>query len=104
MGPALHDAPYAGNPLLIGGYASNAAPTSVSAMADAVRAWFGLNGSQITSLADTAGTMITHPTAGADAGSTTRNSVPVTARGEKFNGTSWDRDRKPNAAARLLSA
>lgn len=104
LGPALHDTPYAGNPLLIGGYASNAAPTSVSAVADAVRAWFGLNGSQITSFADTAGTLITHQTVSADAGSNTRNSIPVTARGEKFNGATWDRDRKPNAITRLLSA
>lgn len=35
LGPAVHDTPYADNPLLIGGYASNAAPTSVSAVADA---------------------------------------------------------------------
>ena len=35
------------NPLLIGGYASAAAPTDVSADTDAVRAWFLRNGAQV---------------------------------------------------------
>lgn len=39
VGDAAHDAAAAGNPVLIGGYASAAAPTDVSADADAVRLW-----------------------------------------------------------------
>lgn len=39
VGDAAHDAAAAGNPLLMGGYASAAAPTDVSADADAVRLW-----------------------------------------------------------------
>lgn len=38
------------NPLLVGGYASAAAPTDVSADADSVRAWFLRNGAQATVL------------------------------------------------------
>lgn len=39
VGDAAHDAAAAGNPLLVGAYASAAAPTDVSADADAVRLW-----------------------------------------------------------------
>lgn len=46
FGGAAHDAPTSGNPVLFGGYASAAAPTDVSADADAVRGWFLRNGAQ----------------------------------------------------------
>jgi hypothetical protein len=39
VGDAAHDAAAAGNPVLVGAYASAAAPTDVSADADAVRLW-----------------------------------------------------------------
>lgn len=46
-----HDASASGiAPLLVGGYANAAAPTSVSADLDAVNAWFLRNGSQVTTL------------------------------------------------------
>ena len=48
VGDVAHDAAIAGNPLTIGGVASAAAPTGVSADQDAVRAWFLLNGAQAT--------------------------------------------------------
>ena len=44
VGDAAHDAAAAGNPVLIGGYASAAAPSNVSADADVVRAWHLRNG------------------------------------------------------------
>jgi hypothetical protein len=50
VGDEAHDAAAAGNPLLVGGYASAAAPASVSADADAVRAWYLRNGAQATVL------------------------------------------------------
>jgi hypothetical protein len=50
VGDAAHDAAAAGNPLLVGGYASAAAPADVSADADAVRAWYLRNGAQATVL------------------------------------------------------
>lgn len=50
VGDAAHDAAAAGNPVLVGGYASAAAPTGVSADADAVRAWFLRNGATATVL------------------------------------------------------
>lgn len=46
QGAAAHDAIAAGNPVLTGGYASAAAPTSVSADGDAVRAWSLRNGAR----------------------------------------------------------
>lgn len=46
VGDAAHDAAAAGNPVLVGGYASAAAPADVSADADAVRAWMLRNGAQ----------------------------------------------------------
>jgi hypothetical protein len=50
VGDAAHDAAAAGNPVLVGGYASAAAPTDVSADADAVRAWMLRNGSQAVTI------------------------------------------------------
>ncbi len=43
-GAVAHDAAASGNPLLLGAYAKAAAPTDVSADADAVRLWALLNG------------------------------------------------------------
>jgi len=39
VGDAAHDAAAAGNPVLVGAYASSSAPTAVSANGDAVRLW-----------------------------------------------------------------
>lgn len=50
QGSVAHDAVVAGNPVVTGGVASAAAPTSVSADGDAVRAWFLRNGAQATVL------------------------------------------------------
>jgi hypothetical protein len=47
-GNVAHDAAVTANPLLMGGYASAAAPTDVSADGDAVRAWFLRSGAQVT--------------------------------------------------------
>lgn len=47
-GDTAHDAVDAGEPVKIGGYASAAAPTGVSADADRVNAWFLRNGAQAT--------------------------------------------------------
>lgn len=48
VGDAAHDAAAAGNPVLMGAYASAAAPTDVSADADVVRLWALRNGAQAT--------------------------------------------------------
>jgi hypothetical protein len=50
-GNVAHDAAVTANPLLMGGYASAAAPSDVSADGDAVRAWFLRSGAQVTQLA-----------------------------------------------------
>lgn len=46
-----------------------------------------------TTLTDASSHAITNSTAGADGGSNTSNRVPVSARQEGFNGTTWDRLR-----------
>lgn len=50
VGDAAHDAAVAGNPLLMGGYASAAAPTDVAADGRVARAWYLRNGAQATVL------------------------------------------------------
>jgi hypothetical protein len=51
LGEIAHDSDgTASPPLLVGGYASAAAPTNVSADGDAVRAWHLLNGAQVNAL------------------------------------------------------
>ncbi len=47
VGDVAHDAVAAGNPLLMGAYASAAAPTDVSADGDAVRVWALRSGAQV---------------------------------------------------------
>jgi hypothetical protein len=49
-GSIAHDSATTANPLMQGGYASAAAPASVSADGDAVRAWFLRNGAQASVL------------------------------------------------------
>jgi hypothetical protein len=50
VGDVAHDAPSAGNPLLMGGFASAAAPADVSTDGDAVRAWLLRNGATAAAL------------------------------------------------------
>lgn len=55
-----HDGNASGiEPLLIGGYASAAAPTAVSSDGDSVRAWFLRNGAQMVGIVDGSGSQIT---------------------------------------------
>lgn len=58
QGKAAHDAAASGNPVLLGAYASAAAPSDVSGDADAVRLWALRNGSQVCNLA-VGGTLVT---------------------------------------------
>lgn len=46
LSSVAHDAPDSGDPIKMGGYASTAAPTAVSADADRVNAWFNRRGAQ----------------------------------------------------------
>ena len=50
VGDVAHDSATAGNPVLVGGVASAAAPTSVDADGDVVRAWMLRNGSRCVTL------------------------------------------------------
>jgi hypothetical protein len=47
VGDAAHDAAVAGNPVLIGGFATAGVPTAVSTDGDAARVWTDLNGAQV---------------------------------------------------------
>jgi len=57
QGTDAHDAAVTAVPVLIGGYASAAAPTDVSADGDAVRAWFLRNGARCVNIT-AAGTLV----------------------------------------------
>jgi hypothetical protein len=57
-GQVAHDAAQTGNPISIGGLASAAAPTDVSADGDSVRLWALRNGAQVVNIAS-GGTLIT---------------------------------------------
>lgn len=122
-GTVAHDAVGTGvNPALIGGYASAAAPTDVSADGDATRIWTLRNGSQVVNLAS-GGTLITVgqttmsasipvtiasnqsaltvdselPAAAALADATSNPTVPgVGGFLMGYNGTTWDRVRTAN--------
>lgn len=64
-GPTAHDAVMASTvqPLPVGGYASAAAPTDVTASGDLVRAWHLLNGAQVFAL-QSGGTLISGDASG----------------------------------------
>jgi hypothetical protein len=84
VGDVAHDAAAAGNPILLGAYASAAAPTDVSADADAVRLWALRNGAQVINVA-AGGTLITGDgTNGLDV-DVTRVSGTVTVAGAVTN-------------------
>lgn len=123
IGSVALDAPAAAiNPVLVGTYASAAAPTDVSADGDAVRLWALRNGAQVVNLAS-GGTLITAgqavmasslpvviasnqsaiavdselPAAAALADATANPTVPaVGAFLVGYNGTTWDRVRTAN--------
>lgn len=94
QGTTAHDAVYAGNPLLAGGYASATAPTSV-ADGDAVRAWHNRAGALMVQWGTPTG-LIDTSSATTD-GRSPPNSLPVVSWGYAYNGTNWDRLRGDSA-------
>jgi hypothetical protein len=80
VGDVAHDAPAAGNPLLVGGFASAAAPTAVSTDGDMVRAWHLLNGAQATALTAAGALIGGDATNGLDV-DVTRLPAPLTTTG-----------------------
>ena len=95
-GGVAHDATDAGNPIKIGGYASDNSPSAVTA-GDRVNAWFDLSGRlQVGStLIDEsgAGGGLTILGAGADAVVNTNDPLWTGASAYFYNGTTWDRMR-----------
>lgn len=79
VGDVAHDAAIAGNPVTIGGVASAAAPSDVSADQDAVRTWHLRNGSQVVNLA-VGGTLVTS-SAGLPVSQTTASNLNATVVG-----------------------
>lgn len=98
QGSVAHDAVYAGNPLPLGGYASAAVPTAVTADGDAVRLWAGLSGN-----------LMVGARAAAGADGTSNNIVFMPDQNAvakllgmaqyQYNGTTWDRVRNNLDAA-----
>lgn len=107
QGNVAHDAVDSGNPVKIGARASNVGPTAVAA------------GDRTDVLANVSGMLaISAYDGGQDAGGDSRPTLvgfssrlgfgttpaPTAVGGFKLNGTSWDRDRKPNLYARVASS
>lgn len=125
-GEDAHDAALTKNAIPIGGYASAAAPTAVSADADFVRAWFLRNGAQTVVLTaagaliggdaangiDVDVTRVTGtvtvdselPTAAALADNASNPTVPaVGAFGMVWDGSTWDRQAGTSADGTLVN-
>lgn len=88
------DAPATANPMLMGGRASSAIPTGISANGDAQALWLNVNGaavtasfSQSTAQADSVSNTISSPT-GSGGSLLYQPTLPMV-----FNGTTWDRVR-----------
>lgn len=87
-GDVAHNATDIGNPVKIGGYASTAVPTAVTA-GNRTNAWFGLHGELVVAIASTATGVLAGVAASADATSAPTG-LSVRSRGEVYNGTTWD--------------
>ena len=92
VGNVANDAVDAGNPVKIGGIASNVAPSLV-ATGDRVNSWYGLSGATIiggvgVTLADGSSN-----TTGAALSTAAGTTGTLSVRNNVFNGTSWDRQR-----------
>lgn len=100
VGDAAHDAAAAGNPVLVGAYASAAAPAGVSADADAVRLWALRNGSLVVNLAS-GGTLVTVGQG------TMAASLPVTIASNQsalaVSGTFWQVTQPVSIAATVVT-
>lgn len=124
QGVDAHDAAVTAAPVTIGGYASAAAPTNVSADGDAVRSWHLRNGAQcvnvtaagtliasgngtngtalrVTLASDSTGTVDTElPAAAALADGASNPTTPTVGSALlSFNGTTWDRTLNGNGTA-----
>lgn len=92
-----------GNPVKIGGFASTSAPGAVTA-GQRANAWLGLNGQQFVAIANPTGAAITTAFDNADSIAVGSLGLVITSRNMIFNGTTWDRQRKPNIKSRLTSS
>lgn len=81
-----------GNPVKIGGKASNSAPSAVSD-GQRVNSWYGDNGQQFVALARDDGTKLSTVNGAADAQSASNVGLVVGDYPFVFNGTTWDRQR-----------
>lgn len=92
-----------GNPVKIGGKASNSAPSAVSD-GQRVNSWYGDNGQQFVALARDDGTKISTVNGAADAQSASNVGLVVGDYPFVFNGTTWDRVRSgPTTGSVLMS-
>jgi hypothetical protein len=95
-----------GPPVKVGGYASSATPTAVTA-GQRVNAWYNLNGAQVVSL----GTRLSGNNIDGESNATI--TIPSGSEGASgslqvatkiFNGTGWDRATAPNLVSRVVSS
>lgn len=93
-----------GNPIKVGGKASNTAPSAVDG-GDRVDAWMGLNGQQAVMLANPAGgvAQVGYPNSDGVATAAAIGMYALSV-GLVWNGATLDRIKKPNATSRILTA
>lgn len=103
QGTAAGNAAATGNPVQVGGIYEST-PSTYDNL-DAVPAHADSRGNlKVALFAADATTGVGVQTSAADAAATNAQSLRTSANGFVFNGTTWDRKKKPNTNARLLSA
>lgn len=91
------------SPTVVGGEYNSTPPTLTNGQTDALQS--DSRGNLKVSLVVADGTATPAiPAAGADAVSNTSSGLIVYARAAVYNGTNWDRQKKPGSTARLVSA
>jgi hypothetical protein len=103
QGAGASDATAVGNPLLAAGLVNSTTPASATT-GQTKSLWVNINGALVTALPSTAAADGNSNTIRAFPSPVTSTGSPLWVAGSKFNGTTWDRDRKANASSRIASA
>jgi len=83
-------------------YGSSTAPTAVTA-GQWARPWGSLNGATATFLADSAGNLVGAALVSVDSIAATTRALAVQSFSNRFNGATWDRERKYSGKSRIVS-
>lgn len=93
----------ASSPTVLGSTSSSSRPTPVAA-GETVPLWATLSGAVVIASINVTGTDASANTLALIENTSGTGSNKLGAAGHVFNGTTWDRERKPNATSRVVSA